>query len=256
MGKHSIKELLKTIQEKDKEIRSLELELSKTKVNSKMNKTKVQEELKWTGEETTFVETVILFCQYFLFPNFKFLKDEWKEILPEKKNSLYLLCMRHLRNPEGANESDIWERVIVPSIMRKYQHMKCNLNNDIKSMYMSMITCLCHYDFAVIVNYTYIDFLLFLNTADEKQVYPDELGNGFQDYIYLKIENVVYQFMCTYVRRIKPNSRWKKLLMNIPVNPFICCITPSDIAYVLAIIKNEKEICDQAKNLAQVPRKR
>jgi hypothetical protein len=41
VGKHSIEELLKTIQEKDKEISSLELELSKTKVNSRMNKTKV-----------------------------------------------------------------------------------------------------------------------------------------------------------------------------------------------------------------------
>ena len=91
MGKHSIKELLKTIQEKDKEIRSLELELSKTKVNSRMNKTKVQEELKWTGEETTFAETVNHFCRYFLFLKFKFLNEGWKEILPEKKNSLYLL---------------------------------------------------------------------------------------------------------------------------------------------------------------------
>ncbi len=69
---------------------------------------------------------------------------------------------------------------------------------------------------AVIVNYTSIDFLLFLNTAGEKQVYPDELGKGFQTYIDLKIENVVYEFMCTYVRRIKPNTRWKKLLTNNP----------------------------------------
>jgi hypothetical protein len=89
VGKHSIKELLKRIQEKGKEIRSMELELSKAKVYSRMSKTKVQEELKWIGEETPFVETVNHFCWYFLFPKFKFLKDGWKEILPEKKNSLY-----------------------------------------------------------------------------------------------------------------------------------------------------------------------
>jgi hypothetical protein len=82
--------------------------------------------------------------------------------------------------------------------MTKYQHMKCNLNNDIKSIYMSMITFLCHYDFAVLVNYTYIDSKLFLNTTGEKQVYQDELGKRFQTYIDLKIENVVYKFMCTY----------------------------------------------------------
>ena len=62
--------------------------------------------------------------------------------MPDKKNSFYSLCMRHLRISEGADERDIWERVIVPLIMRKYQNMKCNLNNDINSIYMSMMTCL------------------------------------------------------------------------------------------------------------------
>ena len=41
MGKHSIEKLLKKIEEKDKMIRSLELELSKSKVTARMNKTKV-----------------------------------------------------------------------------------------------------------------------------------------------------------------------------------------------------------------------
>ncbi len=96
-----------------------------------MNKTKVREELKWKGEETNFAETVNHFCRHWLFPKFKFLKNGWMEILPEKKNSLYLLCMRHLMIPKGANKGEIWERVIVPSVMRNYQHMKCNLNIDI-----------------------------------------------------------------------------------------------------------------------------
>jgi hypothetical protein len=73
-------------------------------------------------------------------------------------------------------------------------------------------------------------------------VYPDELGNGFWDYIDLKIENVVYDFMCTYVERIKPNVKWRKLLMKNPGCPCICCITPSNIAYVFAIIKNGKDM--------------
>ncbi len=87
---------MKKIKEKDKEIRWLELELFKLKVTSRMNKMKVQKELKWTGEETNFVETVNHFCPNFLFQKFKFLKDGWKEFLLDKKNSLYLLCMHHL----------------------------------------------------------------------------------------------------------------------------------------------------------------
>jgi len=35
------------------------------------------------------LETVNYFCRNFLFPKFKFLEDGWKEILPDKKNSLY-----------------------------------------------------------------------------------------------------------------------------------------------------------------------
>jgi hypothetical protein len=47
---------------------------------------------------------------------------------------------------------------------------------------------------------------------------------------------------------IKPNVKWKKLLTKNPGCSFICCKTPSDIAYVLAIIKNGNEMGDQAKN--------
>jgi len=48
----------------------------------------------------------------------------------------------------------------------------------------------------------------------------DELGNRFQDYIKLKLENVVYGFMCTYVRRIKLDIKWKELLTKcLPYRP-------------------------------------
>jgi hypothetical protein len=102
----------------------------------------------------------------------------------------------------------------------------------------------------------YFIFILCLKTADERAVYPDEIGKGFQTYIDLKIEKVVYNFICTYVRRIKPNVKWKKLLMKNAGCPFICCITPSNIAYVLAIIKNGKEMWDQAKNPGSSPEKK
>jgi hypothetical protein len=86
---------LKKIVEKDKMIRSFDLKLSKAKVTSRMKKREVQEELKWSGEETNFAETVNHFCPIFLFPKFKFLKYGWKEIMPDKKNSFCLLCMCH-----------------------------------------------------------------------------------------------------------------------------------------------------------------
>jgi hypothetical protein len=113
-GNHSIKDLLEKIEEKDKMIGSLNLKLSNAKVTSRMNKTKVREELKWTGEETNFAETVNHFCRFYLFPRFKFLKYGWTEFMPDKKNSFYSFCMGHLKIHEGADKKDIWERVIVP----------------------------------------------------------------------------------------------------------------------------------------------
>jgi len=88
--------------------------------------------------------------------------------MPDNKKKVSSLCMRHLKFPEGADKKDIWERVIVPSVMRKYQNMKCNLNNDIKLVYMSMTTCLCEVTFAAIVNYTDINFIICLVNAGER----------------------------------------------------------------------------------------
>jgi hypothetical protein len=103
------------------------------------NKRKVQEEYQLTGEETNFAKMVNHFCKYFFFPRYKFLKDGWQDILPERPKSLYLLCMQRLKIPEGADKRDIWERVIVPSIRMKYTNMKCKLNNNIKLIYLSMM---------------------------------------------------------------------------------------------------------------------
>jgi hypothetical protein len=78
--------------------------------------------------------------------------------------------------------------------------MKCNLNNKIKSLYMSMITYWCESNVTDLVNYTNIYVILCLNTAEERvKVWPDELGKGFQEYVQLQLEHVVYDFMCTNV---------------------------------------------------------
>ena len=66
----------------------------------------------------------------------------------------------------------------------------------------------------------------------------------------------MYDFMCTYVQRMKPHTRWMKLLMMNPGCPFICFFTPSNIAYVLAIIKNGQEMWGQAKNPSTSPEKK
>jgi hypothetical protein len=98
------------------------------------------------------------------------------------------------------------------------------------------------------VNYSDIYFILCLNTTEDNMVlYPNELGGRFKKYMDLKIKRTVYKFICTYVQRIKLDVKCKKLLTKNPGALFFCKITPSDISYVLAIIKNGKDLWEQAK---------
>ena len=48
------------------------------------------------------------------------------------------LCLHKLSLPEGGHMGDIWERVIVPLIQMKYVNIKGSMNNDLKTIYMSM----------------------------------------------------------------------------------------------------------------------
>ncbi len=95
--------MLKLIEDRDRTNGSmLELEVTKSRMTSRMNKKKVREELKWMGEETNFSKTVSNFCLVFLFPRTKFLNDGWKDYLSDESGSLYVLCMQRLKMPERA----------------------------------------------------------------------------------------------------------------------------------------------------------
>ena len=147
-------ELKKIIAERESTIEELQSELARyRKAGSRMNNAQVREELHWSAEEINFAETVNNFCKHYLFVRIKFLKDDWQSYLPMDKSSLYSVCMRKLSIPENADRRDIWERVIVPAISRKYKNLKCNLANDIKTIYMSMRSiCVDEYN----IDYCYV----------------------------------------------------------------------------------------------------
>jgi len=140
-GGSEVDDLRDELEASKRKMKAMELELAKYTMTSRMNKKAVREQLNWTGEDTNFSETVSTFCRVNLFPKYKFLDKHWKEYLPDNKESLYSLCMKTLKPPMGADRRDIWERVMVPTIMKKYQHMKCNLNNEIKKIYLGRSIC-------------------------------------------------------------------------------------------------------------------
>ncbi len=131
-------QLLEICQERDRKIKALDLELTQTKCKQRENKKQIWENYKWTGEEANFTDTVYQFCKQFLFPRYNFVNEVWQDFEPERKNSLFMLVQQNLKIPEGADNRDIWDRVIVPYIWMMYINMKWNLNNEIKGIYVSM----------------------------------------------------------------------------------------------------------------------
>ena len=132
--KNEMRKMENEITELKRKNKSLETSL----LEMRQSNTPSQSKIGWTGEEINFVKDVNDFCKDRLYPKEKFLRKNWQEYLPNDRRSLYSLCMKYLSIPEGSDPRDIWGRVMVPAIRDKYQSMKCNMNNKIKSIYMSM----------------------------------------------------------------------------------------------------------------------
>ena len=124
------------LRKKDNEIAELKRKLYEMQTRTSI--TPSQRKTGWTGEEINFVKDINDFCKDKLYTKEKFLRKNWQEYLPNDRRSLYSVCMKHLSIPEGSDPMDIWGRVIVPAVRDKYQSMKCNIHNKIKSIYMSM----------------------------------------------------------------------------------------------------------------------
>ena len=88
---------------------------------------------------------------------------------------------------------------------------------------------------------------------DNVGVLPDDMCNGFGHLHSLEKEERFYDFICTYVRRMVPDVKWRKKMKQHPEHPVFSFITPSDIAYVIALITNGRDVWDQAKRLMSNP---
>jgi hypothetical protein len=90
-------------------------------------------------------------------------------------------------------------------------------------------------------------------TGETRVVDPDPLSEGFTRYAESDMEHFVFEFFLNYVRRIKSDSDWRKLLKKNPEKPFLLFVTPSDIAFVLSLIKNGMDMWDQFRRLQDNP---
>ena len=66
-------------------------------------------------------------------------------------------------------------------------------------------------------------------TGEARVVEPDPLSKGFRRYSECGMEHFVFEFLLNYVRKIKSDKEWRKLLKMNPTKPFLLFVTPSDI---------------------------
>ena len=107
---------------------------------------------------------------------------------------------------------DIWGRVIVPAVRDKYQSMKCNMNNKIKSIYMIM-RFLFEYAMQKLLmqrSHNKIIATVYISTGDIRLVEPDPLSEGFARYAACSMEHFVFEFLLNYVRRMRSDLNWSK----------------------------------------------
>ena len=89
--------------------------------------------------------------------------------------------------------------------------------------------------------------MIYICTGDNKVVEPNPLSEGFTRYAQNNTEHFVFEFLLNYIRRIKLDSDWRKLLKKNPEKPFLFFVTPSDIAFILSLIKNGLGMWEQAR---------
>jgi len=94
---------------------------------------------------------------------------------------------------------------------------------------------------------------VYFSTGDVKLIEPDPLSEGFARYAACSMEHYVFEFLLNCARRMRLDLNWIKLLKKNPEKPFLLFVTPSDIAYVLSLIKNGMSTWDQAKRLQENP---
>lgn len=71
---------------------------------------------------------------------------------------------------------------------------------------------------------------------------PDQLIMGYAQYMDDDMTDVVFDFLARYVRKLHADTYIKKTLCDNKGMTFLDIISPSDIAYVITLIKNSKHV--------------
>ena len=149
--------------EKDRYIAKLELEVEELKTRCTVHQQKIKElqiemnrmvvkvsnkkdlrsRYRWSTQDSTYADTIGKFCKEWLFPRYKFFHDDWMEYSTSRKR-LCAMVFKHCPVPAGGDREDQWTRIVAPTMAKKYDHMRCNINNDVrKALTSEYYYCVC-----------------------------------------------------------------------------------------------------------------
>lgn len=104
-----------------------------SKGTSKMS---LRHHLKWNEADNTYSQGIGRYCKEWLFPRFKFLHETWMDYT-ESRKGLPRMIFQYCPIPPNSTEVDMWNRVVAPSVAKKYADMRCNTNNEVKKAFKS-----------------------------------------------------------------------------------------------------------------------
>jgi hypothetical protein len=136
-----LEDRLVELENMNKKLKSQLMEAQRSR--SRSSKGNIRRDNDWSAEEGRLADKIVPFCKNYLFPRYKFLRDNWMDYDPENENSfchfvgkkmngMYKNMRIRISGPQFKRE---WEDVYVPLIGLKYSNMRCNLSNDIRSQY-------------------------------------------------------------------------------------------------------------------------
>ncbi len=82
-------------------IKRLKMDLRLSKSHARQTKHQIRIDYDWDGKEANFADSVSSYVKEYLFPGYKFLKDEWMEY-DDGQESFSMFVLGKEKNPEGA----------------------------------------------------------------------------------------------------------------------------------------------------------
>jgi hypothetical protein len=87
----------------------------------------------------------------------------------------------------------------------------------------------------------------YTDDKNRDDINPDKLKNGITNYPSPEDKEILYMFFARYVRKVHSNSSIKIELRNNEGLLFVDIISPSNIVFVISVIKNGQDVWDQKR---------